>query len=603
MPDSLFSPEFQDIFTKVRDRGGVPKVFPSPADWRDEIIYFLMVDRFNNSAAPPRHTPFDDPGFFGFQGGNFAGIKDQLSYIKGLGAGAIWLSPVLKNVPFEDGTYHGYGIHHFLRADPRFARDPAHADDELRSLVDAAHQQGLYVVLDIVLIHTGNVFAYQCDPGEKTCLNSQGAEADFRPFARDIRWRDENGKARPDWPDIATIPSPPTNALVWPQELHDNSFFRREGDPGPDDTVGDFASLKQFRTDLIQLQQFLIRAYQFVIARFDVDGFRIDTLRYLKGGLPLLFGNSVREFALSIGKKNFFTYGEVFVGDAEEEIARFIGRATTDQTDMVGVDAALDYPLFFNLKPVVKGFSAPSDLVGMYQLRKSIEADVLSSHGDATRFFVTFLDNHDVKERIRFVQPGDEHKFDDQVTLGLGCLYSLPGIPCLYYGTEQGLHGVGSDPAVREALWGGPGFQTGSFYYRQISALAAVRASEPALRYGRFYFRPISGDGQHFGVSTFPQGILAFSRILMDQEVVVAANCSASDAREFDVIVDITLNQPADQYQVRYSNKSAFKGPGPVQQKGAGSVSVNEVTGGTGTGPLRSIHVSLQPLEVQILSR
>ena len=63
-------------------------------------------------------------------------------------------------MPFEEGTYHGYGIHHFLRADPRFAQDPLHADDELRSLVDAAHQLGLYVILDIVLNHTGNVFAY-----------------------------------------------------------------------------------------------------------------------------------------------------------------------------------------------------------------------------------------------------------------------------------------------------------------------------------------------------------------------------------------------------------------------------------------------------------
>ena len=53
--------------------------------------------------------------------------------------------------------------------------------------------------------------------------------------------------------------------------------------PGPDDdTIGDFASLKQFRTDLTDLQQFLIRAYQYVIARFDIDGFRIDTLRYLE---------------------------------------------------------------------------------------------------------------------------------------------------------------------------------------------------------------------------------------------------------------------------------------------------------------------------------
>ena len=360
MPDSLFSPEVNFVLNEVKDTGGTPKAFPSPMDWRDQPIYFLMVDRFNNPTAPPRHPPFDDPGFFGFQGGNFTGIKEQLAYIKGLGAGAIWLSPVLKNVTFEEGTYHGYGIHDFLRAEPRFAQDPEHADDELRSLVDAAHAQGLYVILDIVLNHTGNVFAYVCDPEEGSCHQSGGAEADFRPSSRSVMWRDANGGARPDWTDIAAIPSPPADALVWPREMHDNSFYRRQGLPGDDDdTAGDFASLKQFRTDLAELQQALIRAYQYAIARFDVDGFRIDTLRYLKGGLPQLFGNSVREFALSIGKKNFFTFGEVFVGDAEREIARFIGKTTTDETDMVGVDAALDYPLFFNLKPVVKGFQHP----------------------------------------------------------------------------------------------------------------------------------------------------------------------------------------------------------------------------------------------------
>ena len=251
-----------------------------------------------------------------------------------------------------------------------------------------------------------------------------------------------------------------------------------------DDTIGDFASLKQFRTDSSELQQLLIRAYQYAIARFDIDGFRIDTLRYLKGNLPLLFGNSMREFALSVGKKNFFTFGEVFVGDAEQEIARFIGRTTAEETDMVGVDAALDYPLYFKLKPVVKGFAAPSELVGMYVFRKQVEAGVLSSHGDATRYFVTFLDNHDVKERIRYANPANPDQYDDQVTLGVACLFSLPGIPCLYYGTEQGLHGAGSDPAVREALWGGPGFALNSAFYPQIftNCGGSPRKSRFALR-------------------------------------------------------------------------------------------------------------------------
>jgi glycosidase len=374
--------------------------------------------------------------------------------------------------------------------------------------------------------------------------------------------------------------------------------------PGPDDdTVGDFASLKQFRTDIEDVQQFLIRAYQYVIARFDVDGFRIDTLRYLKNGLPLLFGNSIREFALSIGKKNFFTYGEVFVPDAEEEIAAFIGRTTQEGTDMVGVDAALDYPLYFTLKPVVKGFAPPSDLVGMYQLRKVIEADVLSSHGDATRYFVTFLDNHDVKERIRYVDPDDPSYYDDQVTLGLACLYSLPGIPCLYYGTEQGLHGSGSDPAVREAIWGGPGFPRDSFFYEQISQIAAVRQQTPALRYGRFYFRPISGDGTNFAVSDFLNGIVSFSRILMDQEIVVLANTCDTSPISIDVIVDNTLNQLGDQFRVLYSNKSQPQLPAAVEMKAAGSVWVAEVDGTVGIGPLASIRANLQPLEVQILGQ
>jgi len=604
MASSLYSPDFLAIFNGSRDTGGPLQAFPSPADWRDQWIYFLMVDRFNNSLAPPRHQPFDDPNYYDFQGGNLASIQDQLPYIKQLGAGAIWLSPVLKNVPFQGGTYHGYGIHDFLHVDPRFARDPNHADDELRSLVDAAHNLGLYVILDTVLNHTGDVFAYVCDAGESNCLNNQGSQADFRPSPRAIQWRDAQGNAHPEWPDVGTIPSPSPDAGVWPLELQKNDWLRRQGTSGPgDDTVGDFASLKQFRTDLTDLQQLLTRAYQYVVARFDVDGFRIDTLRYLKNNLPLLFGNSIREFALSVGKKNFFTFGEVFVGDAEQEIARFIGRTTTSDTDMVGVDAALDYPLYFDLKPVVKGFAPPSQLVGMYALRKLIEENVLSSHGDATRYFVTFLDNHDVKERIRYVDPSNPTRFDDQVTLGVACLFCLPGIPCLYYGTEQGLHGAGSDPAVREALWGSPGFAQNSSYYQHISQIAAVRRATPALRYGRFYFRPISGDRQHFGISTFVNGTLAFSRILMDQEIVIVANTDTNNSCSARVIVDSTLNQPGDQLRILYSNKQQPQAPGAVEQLTAGSVYVQEADGSIGSGPLTCLLVTLAPLEVQILGR
>lgn len=239
----------------------------------------------------------------------------------------------------------------------------------------------------------------------------------------------------------------------------------------------------------------------------------------------------------------------------------------------------------------------------MYQNRKNVEANVLSSHGDATRYFVTFLDNHDVKERIRYVDPTDPTKFDDQVTLGLACLYCLPGIPCLYYGTEQGLHGAGSDPAVREALWGGPGFDESSDFYQHIQQITSVRAQQSALRYGRFYFRPLSGDGVTFGVSGFPQGVVAFSRILNDQEVVVAANTSQTQTQQLNVIVEIMLSSDGDAFDVLYSNQTRPQAPQPVRTIQQDAVTVYEVDGSIGTGPLHVIQVNLRPMEVQILRR
>ena len=84
MPDSIFDQAVE----KLLARPG--QLTASPADWRDKWIYFLLVDRFNNPAAPP---PFEEPCGV-YQGGTFAGIKAQLKYIKNLGVGAIWLSPV-----------------------------------------------------------------------------------------------------------------------------------------------------------------------------------------------------------------------------------------------------------------------------------------------------------------------------------------------------------------------------------------------------------------------------------------------------------------------------------------------------------------------------
>jgi hypothetical protein len=136
MLSSLFGSEIQAALDQAKQSTGglgapfparptpAPAPYPSPIDWRDQWIYFLMVDRFNNPDGGPLHPPFDG-SYNGYQGGTYAGVQAQLPYLKSLGVGAIWLSPVLENLHFPGfEVYHGYGIHDFVRAERRFATKP-----------------------------------------------------------------------------------------------------------------------------------------------------------------------------------------------------------------------------------------------------------------------------------------------------------------------------------------------------------------------------------------------------------------------------------------------------------------------------------------------
>jgi len=586
----------------------IPSRFPSPEDWRDTVMYFLLVDRFNNPQGPPKHLPWDSE-CSDFQGGTFNGIREQLDYLQALGIGAIWLSPVQKNCQYSP-AYHGYGIQDFLSIEPRFSSDPSQAkqdpqfvERELQQLVDEAHARGIYIIFDIVLHHAGDVFAYQ----------NYGSVAPWNDQPYTMYWRDENGNARSDWTEAPANPSP--DAAVWPEELRLNDYFRRHGNAfGPSnqliDASGDFYSLKGIASDFqnssgYPVHAILIRAYQYLIAKFDIDGFRIDTLKYISPDFARNFANNIREFALSIGKKNFFTFGEIY--DNEQTIANFIGRNTlhSEEGDPIGVDAALDYPLFYNLPDTSKGIGAPINVANLYELRKQVQSDILSSHGDASNFFVTFLDNHDQTSRYYYRDAVNPDIYDDQLTLGVGCLFALPGIPCLYYGTEQGLSNSGQIvEAVREALWGKPGaFDQNSAFYRAIAKLAALRNTTPVLRYGRYYFRPITDDGSHFGISTSFPGAMAFSRVLSDQEVLVVANSNTQTAWKGEIIIDFSLNPGGTVYTVIFSNKAQPIVPGAIEEKDAGSVVVTEVNGNVTHGPIRVVSVDLQPMEIQIVGK
>jgi glycosidase len=612
--------------TKTVPVNGQPRAvrspFPSPGDWRDNWIYFLMIDRFNNTANPPNgawNRRFDFR-----QGGTFKGIQSRLGYLEQLGVRTLWLSPVLKNSkPGWQFNYHGYGQQDFMNIDERFASDGQRttAERELTELIDEAHARGMYVVLDIVLNHSARVFDYVRPTGVVSDFADPNVMNGPLGSEPDVRWLNGFGFPRADWENRLDAPAQlHADDAVWPSDLQNHLFFRRRGSKltdEPDDrgfVRGDFGEMRQLvveydatvpgqeqlraRYGITPVLGILIRAHHYLIARYDFDGFRIDTVKYVHPEAIETFGNAMREFALTVGKTNFFTFGEVY--DDEETIARFTGR-NGGSGEGFGVDAALDFPLFFKLPGVAKGMIDVAEIRKVFLDRKLREAELLSSHGEAGRFFVSFLDNHDQKERIQ--HPSTPA---DQVTLAIALLFTLQGIPCVYYGTEQGLRGtvdangnadLSANESSREALWGKPnGFDTSASVFKQIQALSQLRDNEPPLRYGRLYFREVSGNGSDFGHSSGSGGIVAFSRILVDREVLVVANTSA---QQFSgaVILDRDIHATPGQMRVAYSNR-ATTGTGRVRHI------VNAQfhhDGQVSAGPAAALDVILAAREVQVL--
>jgi glycosidase len=608
-------------FREVTIDGSVTRVkypFPSPGDWRDCSIYFLMIDRFNNPNKQPNQRWDRKYGYH--QGGTFSGVRAQLSYLEDLGVKAIWLSPVLKNSRPDQWkyNYHGYGAQNFISVDERFG-----TEQELIDLVTEAHAHGLYVILDIVLNHSARVFDYEIDGevkdrfSDSTVINGQmGVE-------KSIQWLNGFGYPRPDWRNV--IPEGEQlsdDDAVYPDELRNYLFFRRRGtkvtdDPGDSFVKGDFETMRQLVVEYDASvagqedirQQFgshpvltiLVKSYAYLVAKFDFDGFRIDTVKYVHPDIIQTFGNAMREFALSIGKANFFTFGEIY--DDEETIADFVGRNGTTKEGF-GIDAALDFPLHYKLPVIVKniGSEGVEQIRHIFEHRKRLEQELLSSHGEAGRFFVTFLDNHDKKERFNHPLSND-----NQITSGLAILCALQGIPCIYYGTEQGLDGtkssdgsldLGSLESVREALWGKPdAFSRNSIFYKHIKRITHLRNTQPPLKYGRLYFRQVSGNGTDFGHSAGAGGLISFSRILYDKEILVVANTHTTKEFQGFVIVDPDINRFELEFSVLYSNTD-------TTGRGRPEIDVYnfwENNQWIGSGRSARLFVKLKPMEVQIL--
>lgn len=573
-------------FTSLAPTGGLS---PSPLAWEDQVFYFLMLDRFSDSkekgykdnagtlvsgGTTPLYSPTDAENAVKneadaarwreagtkYVGGTLKGLQSKIGYLKRLGITALWISPIFQQVRFQE-TYHGYGIQNFLQVEPHFG-----TREDLQEMVRIAHANGIYVILDIILNHTGNVFSYSGERDRPWTGNTYLVEG----------FNDKHGNPTIPFTKLDSQNLPDYDGAVWPVELQNPHAFTRKGyiknwDHDPEFREGDFGDLKDIyhgygSADEYQVSQalrHLCEAYKYWIASADIDGFRIDTVKHMDIGATRYFVSVIREFTQGIGKENFFLLGEI-TGGRERAYHTL---------ELTGLSAALgidDIP--DKLEYLVKGYRNPSDYFSLFRNSELVNQ---GSHIWFRNKVVTSFDDHD---QVR--KGGGKARFcadagASQVVLNVLALNAMTlGIPCIYYGSEQCFDGRGgSDRYIRESMFGGEfgAFQTRGVHffnednrvYQELAKVLEIRRKNIVLRRGRQYLRPISApnDGVSFSLPEMVGGqmrsVVPWSRLFSGQEVLLAINTDYDQPKTAWVTIDNELHQAGNILTCIYSTDAA----------------------------------------------
>lgn len=544
------------------------------ADYRarlpqDELIYFLLPDRFENGdpgndrgglGGGPLEHGFDPARKGFFHGGDLKGLTRRLDYIQGLGATAVWLSPVFQNKAVqgppgqESAGYHGYWVTDFTRVDPHLGTNA-----DFKALVDAAHARGMKVYMDIIANHTADVIQFAECEGTGRCLYRSIADYPYQrrggvggaPINPGFAGHGDGGAANfarltdPNYAYTVRVPAAELR-IKSPAWLNDPIFYHNRGDSifrGESSQHGDFVGLDDLFTEHPRVIRGMIEIYGSWIDRFGIDGFRIDTAKHVNPEFWQAFVPAMLERARARGIPNFHIFGEV--ADDDFQPGKLAQNTRRDK-----LPAVLDFAFKQGALRSIAGSSATEIW------RDFFSQDVLYEGGEAAAVQLpTFLGNHDQGRfafyvRKAFPQASDQEVLQ-RVMLGHVLMLTARGVPTIYYGDEQGFAGDGGDQDAREDMFASrtavyndnmlvgtsattaqTNFNPKHPLYQLIRELARIRLREPALRRGATVLRAAIDE----------PGLLAFSRILGGREVLVAINTSTKPVEQ-NVVVAVAANR------------------------------------------------------------
>jgi glycosidase len=466
--------------------------------WEEQVIYFVMIDRFANgnpSNDNQNRSEFDPTDGDKYSGGDLQGIIDKLDYIQGLGATAVWITPPVANMWWDplqqSGGYHGYWARHLKKVDEHVG-----TLDTYKALSDALHRRGMYLIQDVVPNHMGNFFTYSSyDPGNPSAnvvMNTQAVptpKPEQPPFDQD----DPRDAAQRDagiyhWTPVITDYFNPNQELNY-----------------------QVSDLDDLNSESPAVRTALRDSYGYWIKEVGVDAFRVDTAKYVPHEFWHDFmwstdtaAPGMMAAARATGREHFFAFGEVFENSdplsdtADQKVSSYLGTTATPE-----LPALLAYPLYSDINRVFTGGQPTSYLT--YRLGRFMDPALYPNPYASP----TFLDNHDNQ---RFLALGSRRA----MIQALAFLFTIPGIPVIYYGTEQDFI------ETRAAMFAGGWMANGDSYlpgdrYFYLKRLADIRKANRAFTQGTV---EVLYDNEA------APGVLAYQRVLGSDRFLVVLNTS-----------------------------------------------------------------------------
>ncbi len=419
-------------------------------DWRDAILYFVMVDRFANG-DPSNDQPLGLEPAADYRGGDFVGLRQKIEagYFTDLGVNTLWLTSPLDNADGRGRGSDGHdysGYHGYWPADLERIERRIGTEAELKAVIDAAHARGINVIVDYAMNHVHT-------------------ESPLYATHRDWFWPNANGRGG----DCVC-----GAGCSW-------------DDPGERKRCWFTSYLPDFDFRNAEARRWSVANAIAWAQKLGADGYRLDAVKHIEDAwLTDLRGRLDGEVEWD---QLFYLVGETYTGD------RDLIKAYVDPQTML--DGQFDFPLRAQILATV--LRRQGSMVDLGNWMKAND----TYYGPGA-VMSTFIGNHDVPRSIHIAedtplfgdwddgkgrawvnqpgQPANQRPFE-RLGVAFALLYTSPGVPLIYYGDEIGLAGAGDPDNRRMMPWSG--YSADQLALRErLRTLARIRTAHAALRRG-----------------------------------------------------------------------------------------------------------------------